>query len=184
MTVNAHRGRLPTRDENETEYESFADRMRALAGDLIPPDVPKEAAQASGYPPYLASVPIDQMHRQVRTAGREDETLLPILNIGYSDNAPMVTVGGVIVDKPRARQIEAAFGDKDMSVFLDETRHLKIGVPPLTLKEKVGLDQLLPRIDAPTEQDVMALGFRLKPAQIETYRRFYRYYSMFGEFAK
>ena len=154
-----------------------------MAGNLIPPDIPKEAAQTSGYPPYLASVLFDHMHRQVRTAGRKDESLLPLLNIGYSDNAPMVTVGGVIADEPRARQIRVVLDDKHMGAFLDEQRHLQIGVPPLTLREKAGLDQLLPRIDAPTEQDVEELGFRLKPAQIEAYHRFYRYYPIFGEVA-
>ncbi len=183
VTVNAHRGRLPSHDENDNEYESFTDRMRALAGDLIPPEVPKEAAQASGYPSYLASVLFDEMHRQVRMAGREDEALLPLFNIGYSDNAPMITVGGVIADEPRAQQIRTVLEDKDLGAFLDEQRHLQIGVPPLTLKEKAGLDQLLPRIDAPTEQDVEELGFRLKPTQIQAYHRFYRHYPMFGEVA-
>lgn len=183
VTVNAHRGTLPTHDENETEYKSFSDRLRALAGDLIPPDVPKEAAQKTGFPPYLASLLFNHMHRQVRRAGREGESLLPLLNIGYSDNAPMVTVGGIIVDEPSVPQIRTVLDDKNMGKFLDEERHLRIGVPPLTLKEKAVLDQLLPCSDAPTEQDVKEIGFRLKPSQIAAYHRFYLYYPIFGEVA-
>ena len=181
VTVNAHRGRLPTHDENGNKYKNFADKMRALAGDLIPAHIPKAAARGPGYPPYLVSVLFAHMHRQVRRAGREGEDLLPLFNIGYSDNAPMITLGGAIADEPCAQQIRTVLEDKHMGAFLDEQRHLQIGVPPLTLKEKVGLDQLLPLTDPPTEQDVEKLGFRLRPAQIRAYHRFYRYYPMFGE---
>ena len=181
MTVNAHRASLPTHDENANKYENFSDRMRALAGDLIPAHIPKAAAQGSGYPPYLVSVLFTHMHRQVRKAGREGEALLPLFNIGYSDNAPMITLGGAIADEPCAQQIRTVLKDKNMGAFLDEQRHLKINVPPLTLKEKACLDQLLPLADPPTQQDVEELGFRLKPLQIDAYHRFYRYYPMFGE---
>ena len=64
---------------------------------------------------------------------------------------------------------------------MDKNKQLSIGVPPLTLKEKASLDQLMPCNPAPTESDVSELGFRLKPSQIEAYHRFYRYYPMFGE---
>ncbi len=77
VTVNAHRGSLPTHDENANKYENFSDRMRAEAGDLIPAHIPKAAAQGSGYPPYLVSVLFTHMHRQVRMVGREGEVLLP-----------------------------------------------------------------------------------------------------------
>ena len=66
---------------------------------------------------------------------------------------------------------------------MDETNHTVIGVPPLTFKEKTSLDRLMPRPEAPTEDDVLQLGFMLKPSQIEAYHRFYRYYPMFGEVA-
>ena len=116
-------------------------------------------------------------------AGRETEALLPLFNIGYSDNAPMITLGGAIADEPCAQQIRTVLKDKDMGAFMNEQLHLQIGVPPLTLKEKAALDQLLPLTEPPAEQDVEKLGFRLKPAQINAYHRFYRHYPMFGEVA-
>ncbi len=183
VTVNAHRGRLPTEDEHGNEYNDFAERMRALAGDLIPPQIPAKSTQATGYPPFLASLLFAHMHRQVRRAGREADSLLPLFNIGYSDNAPMVTFGGAIVDEQLEVQIKAALEINDLTDFLNEKRHMQIGVPPLTLKEKAGLDQLLPSINPPTDEDVQQLGFRLKPTQIVAYHRFYRHYPMFGEVA-
>ena len=181
VTLNAHRGQLPTCDENEKEYATLADKMRAVAGDLIPPDVPQAATQTSGYPPYLASILFDQMHRQVRRAGRTGDTLLPLFNIGYRDNAPMITVGGIIVERGHVHGIESVLNENNMGGFLDQKRHLKIGVPPLTLKEKAALDQLMPREQAPTDQEVSDIGFRLRTGQIVAYHRFYRYYPMFVE---
>lgn len=183
VTINAHRERLPLLDENDKEYENFADRMRAYAGDLITAHIPKKAETGSGYPPYLVSVLFAHMKRQVRKAGKKGQALLPLFNIGYSDNAPMITVGGAIVDEAREKLIREALKDKKMEEFLDEQYHLKIGVPPLTFKEKAGLDQLLPCVDPPTEKDIEELGFRLKPKQIKAYHRFYRQYPMFGEMA-
>ena len=80
-----------------------------------------------------------------------------------------------------SKKIETVLNENDMGGFLDEKRHLKVGVPPLTFKEKAGLDQLMPREHAPSDQDVRDIGFRLKTTQIEAYHRFYRYYPMFGE---
>ena len=181
VTLNAHQGQLPTRDENGKEYATLTDKMRALAGDLIPPDVPQAATQMSGYPPYLASILFDHMHRQVRTAGRAGDTLLPLFNIGYRDNAPMITVGGIIAELGHVGGIETVLNKNDMGGFLDEKRHLKVRVPPLTFKEKAGLDQLMPREHPPSDQEVNDIGFRLRTAQIEAYHRFYRYYPIFAE---
>ena len=68
-----------------------------------------------------------------------------------------------------------------MSEFLDEAHHMKIGVPPLTSKEKAVLDQLFPSENTPSEHDVEALGFNLKPSQIKSYHKYYRYYPVYGE---
>ena len=181
VTLNAHRGRLPTHDEEGEEYGGFGDRMRSLFGNLVPQVLPKGAAQTSGYPPYLASVLFRHMHRQIRKSGRNTEDLCALFNIGYEDSAPMVTVGGVITDKGRALALRETVVANGMGKLMDEGRHLRIAVPPLTLKEKWGLDQLLPRDSVPTEEDVERVGFMLKPSQMEAYFRFYRYYPTFGE---
>lgn len=181
VTINADRRSLPDKNENGVEYKNLADRLRAIAGDLVPQTLPKAALQKSGYPPYLASLLFSHMRRAIRTAGRESEHLLPLFNIGYSDNASMITVGAAIIDEARALEATTRLDENNMSAFLDETKQLKIGVPPLTIKEKISLDQLMPCDNAPTEEDVLQLGFRLKPSQIEEYHRYYRYYPTFGE---
>ena len=183
VTINAHKKSLPNKDADEQEFESDEARLRYFAGDLIPQTLPKGAMQASKYSAFLASVIFDHMRRQVRKAGRENEQLLPLFNIRYSDNAPMITVGAAIVDEVQAQKTTALIEAKNLVTLMNESNQLSIGVPPLTLKEKASLDQLMPCDPAPTEEAVSQLGFRLKPAQIVSYHRFYRYYPMFGEVA-
>lgn len=181
VTVNAHRDRLPTHDEQGRRCTRTADGLRAWAGDLVPVEVPRTAEQRSGYPRFLASVLISHMHRQVRVSGRQGEALLPLFNIGYADNAPMITVGGVIATRSQRKSIESALDSELSDDVPDAKRHLVVRVPPLTVKEKAGLDQLLPRDTVPHPEEVEGIGFRLRPSQIEAYCRFYRHYPTFVE---
>ncbi|MFT7572668.1 MAG: hypothetical protein ACI9JL_003722 [Paracoccaceae bacterium] len=181
VTINAHRNRLPTHDTNDIEYGSFAARLRALAGDLVPQKIPKKAQQTSGYPPYLASIIFEQIRRQLLKSGRKEKEITPLFNFSYSDNAPMITMGGVISSNDLATEISVLLEGKNLGKFLDEKHQMKIGVPPLTMKEKAVLDQLLPSIEVPTNETVEGLGFKLKPSQIKAYHEFYRYYPIYGE---
>lgn len=181
VTINAHKGSLPNQDEDGREFGDDQERLHHVAGDLIPQTLPKGAMQTSNYPAFLASLLFKHMHRQVRIAGRSNDSIVPIFNIKYQDNAPMVTVGAVIADEQYAQKTAEIFETKNSTEPMDETKQLSIGVPPLTLKEKASLDQLMPCDSSPTEPEVSELGFRLKPSQIAAYHRFYRYYPMFGE---
>ena len=181
VTINAHRDRLPTHDEQGQRHSCFANRLRTWAGDLVAREIPDTAEQKSGYPRFLASVLIAHMHRQIRVSGRQDEALLPLFNIGYADNAPMITVGGVISAQSQREDIESALQSEGLGGFLGAERHLVVRVPPLTVKEKAGLDQLLPRDTVPSPKEMEQIGFKLKPSQIEAYCRFYRYYPTFVE---
>ena len=93
----------------------------------------------------------------------------------------MITVGGIIAQKTNITPLKNLFIQSGMNEYLDETIHKKVGVPPLTFKEKFGLDQLLPRDQPLTVEDVEKVGFRLKPSQIEAYSQYYRYYPTYGE---
>ena len=185
VTINAHKNSLPKQDAEERPFASDEERLRYFADDLIPQTLPKGAMQTSKYPGFLATLLFQHMRRQVRTAGREDERIVPIFNIAYSDNAPMVTVGAAIADETLAAETAALLEirNRNAGVRMSESDQLNIGVPPLTLKEKATLDQLMPCDPAPTEQQVSQLGFRLRPSEIGAYHRFYRYYPMFGEVA-
>lgn len=183
ISLNAHKNTLPNQDEEGEPFSSDSERLQFFAGDLIPQTLPKGVMQRSKYPAFLAELLFDHMRRQVRTAGRENEMIMPFFNIAYSDNAPMITIAAAIVDEACAEKTTQLIESQGMAGYMDESRQLVIGVPPLTIKERVSLDQLMPCCETPTEGDVKKLGFRLKPNQIRAYHRFYRYYPMFGEIA-
>ena len=188
VTINANKDRLPGKNGNGSEFSSDEERLRHFVGDfapdLIPQFLPKKAMQASQYPSTLASLIFQHMSRQVRKAGREDDRVLPLFNIAYKDSTQMLPVGAAIENKQYSNRtteelikLEAQKAIRRMS----EDSQITIKVPPLTLKEKATLDQLMPCDTTPTEDMVSQLGFRLKPSQIEAYHNFYRYYPMFGE---
>ena len=180
VTINAHKGSLPQRDENGRKLQD-EEKLRYFAGDLVPQTIPKRAMQSSRYPGLLASLLFDHMRRQVLTAGRENDIIVPLFNIAYRDNAPMLTIGAIIADKQCAQATKVTLGANTSYVKMDEENQISIRVPPLTVKEKATIDQLMPCATAPTEDTVLELGFPLKPSQIKAYHSFYRYYPTFGE---
>lgn len=183
-TINAHKNSLPDRDANDREFEDVQERISYFVGEfadgLIAQKLPKEAMQASGYPGFLSSLLLLHMRRQLRTAGREGESIVPLFNISYRDNAPMVTIGAAIGNEQHVLETNRALASQGVVERAADVP-LRVEVPPLTFKEKIALDQLMPREQVPTEKVIEDLGFRLKPSQIEAYHRFYRYYPMFGE---
>ena len=181
VTINAHRNSLPNKDADDREFRNKQEKLRYFAGDLIPQTLPQGVMQTSKYPYFLASLLFQHMRHQVLKAGRKNDDIVPVLNIAYSDNAPMVTVGAVIADKQHTQKAAEMLSTQNVIEQMNENNQLSIGVPPLTLKEKATLDQLMPCDPEPTEDAVSQRGFRLKPAQIKAYHRYYRYYPMFGE---
>ena len=179
VTINAHKNSLPNKDENDKEFANDGERLRYYAPDLIPHSLKK--VQASRYSAFLASLLFQHMRKQVRKAGRQADKIVPIFNVAYRDNAPMITVGAVIADDRCADGIMKIL-DKMPSGNKTGEDQISIGVPPMTMKEKATLDQLMPCDFVPTENDVeKRCGFLMKKSQIENYHRFYLYYPVYGE---
>ena len=183
VTINIHKGRLPDKDGNGQEFRCEEEKLRySSIGYLVPQTLPPGAMQGPKYPGFLATLIFEHINRQIRIAGRENDRAVPLFNISYKDNAPMITVGAAITNEHFSRQTIETLKTRNPSLKMDAMKQLSIRVPPLTLKEKATLDQLMPCDSAPTECAVSKnLGFRLKQPQIEAYHRFYRYYPMFGE---
>jgi hypothetical protein len=74
--------------------------------------------------------------------GRSDIEFRQVFDIGYEDTAPMLVVGGVLVDEDYADHLERSrLWD---SPHLQDGDRTMVQVPRLTRKEKVVIDQLLP----------------------------------------
>ena len=181
VTINADKKTLSNLDSDGQEFEDLRNRLHYHAGDLIPQTLPPKVGQASKYPKFLASILFNHMKREINSAGRENDSLFPMLNICYRDGAPMIVVGAVIADNSYIKRINDTVDSWNDFWSMSEDKQLDISVPPLTLKEKSSLDQLMPCIDVPSGDQVSELGFNLKPSEISNYHKFYQHYPVFGE---
>lgn len=175
VTLNAHKDRIPKKDSDGRDVEKDAG-LRLVFGDLVPPTLPRGALNLDGYPKLLSQMLLAHMSRCVHRSGRGDK-LLPMFNIYYRDSTPMVTVGGLIADGLH----EHAFGTSGINKlpWVTSEQQISVTVPPLTVKEKITFDRLLPCDRPPTPAD---LGFQLSEEQITAYHSYYRHYPVFGEF--
>jgi hypothetical protein len=178
VTSNAHRNILFAKDEGGSELSKEAS-LRRFAGDLVPTSLPTEAFQKGNFPKLLASMLFDHLMRATRKTGRK-ERFIPMFSFFYKDNAPMITVGGMIANEQDAAALEGCDLSKKFDYMAGETQRT-INVPPLTIKEKIALDRLLPSLEAPTEVEISDLGFTLKQQQVADYHRFYKHYPTYGE---
>jgi hypothetical protein len=143
--------------------------------------LPNHAVQTSGYPKLVAQLLFERAKRSARLSGRK-ERAIPLFSIRYKDNAPMVTVGIALVDEDMASKLAELAPRMPFPDFLNADVQVEIDVPPLTYKEKVALDQLMPRAALPSEEQLLELvGFKLKPSQIQSYAANYKHYPTFGD---
>lgn len=147
-----------------------AARLRDIAGDAVP--VGTDSVDRLNYPDVLAKTLENVLVHSVRNSGRS-LSYEPLFNFKYSDGAPMVTVGGILLDDSlRESYVRPPFP------YLTPGRQFEIAVPHLTIREKLAFDRLLPSSHPPT---VKALQFTIPSQAIEAYWLFYRYYPLFSE---
>lgn len=176
VTINAKRDQLETRDETGLALDSEA-ALRRVAGDLVPTPLSPKRLQASNYPKLLCEVVANQFQTRTVNSARAD-TFIKLFDLAYSDGTPMITVGGILAAEDKAAQIRSLVASAEWDGIADET----ISVPPLTAREKIALDRMLPCVQPPTVAQLREVGFSLRADQIRTYHRYYRQYPTFGEF--
>lgn len=103
---------------------------------------------------------------------------VPVWTYRYADDAPMVTVGGMIADAGDHAKFDES-GTADLP-FVTGGTVFDIELPILTEKEKRALDKLLPCANA---LDHTKLEFELRPTEIAAYQCFYLEYPVFNEMA-
>lgn len=179
ITVNAHYKRLPEKDSNDNVM-SRIEALKYLIGDLAPSNIKSSNLNKKNYPATVG----DLLHRHIKSsliqAGR-NLNFEPLFHYHYSDNAPMITVGGVFVDDDTQEKMKSC-SPKLTFEHVTGTEVFKVNIPALTQKEKTAIDQMLPAaadIDADTMRET--LGFLIEESQIAAYSRFYRLYPIFGE---
>lgn len=153
--------------------------IESIAGDLLPLELPLSALNRSSFPQLVARILLNQFHHSMVESGRT-QSFYPLFNFYYQDNAPMVTVGGVIVDETDVWKIEESNIIGNDHIRGEE--QVTIRLPLLTVKEKLALDRLLPREDSLAPALVTEdSNITLKAEELEAYQSFYKHYPVYLE---
>ncbi|WJO24085.1 hypothetical protein LU688_11100 [Pseudomonas soli] len=178
VTVNAHMGRVPDKD-SEGNPQGRHKGLEQIIGDAAPSAEEFKHINVKNYHNVLATCLTRHIERAHRRSGRGGK-FVSFLNYYYKDNAPMITVGGMFVDE------ESDLKLNENRCFLNSEyigpALYPIQVPPLTHRERISLDALLPSSEKISEAEVLEkLGFKLDQSQLDDYAKFYKLYPSYGE---
>jgi hypothetical protein len=119
--------------------------------------------------------------RELLKSGRKDSARFErLFNISYSDNAPMITVGGMVANATDRARLSATNITTKFAIAGAQTQKT-INVPPLTIKEKMAIDKLLPSGQLSEALLSRTHGFVLDQAHLDAYALYYRHYPIFSE---
>lgn len=178
VTLNAHLGRIKAKDEKGndiTRHQGLRDQL----GEFAPDESEFPNLNLKKYPYALAKSLSLCIEREARRSARGVE-FYPFMNFKYSDNAPMITVGGVFLNESdKAKFLEN--NHVQNSEYLNKEL-FEINIPHLTQKERTVLDSLLPSDEKLTEAGFRAeFGFNISQQHLDGYSEFYKLYPVFGE---
>jgi hypothetical protein len=145
--------------------------------------------QPEQFAPFIADMFFDYMSHKLRLSGRVDSNgralkFVPLFNITHQDGAEMLTVGGAITTAEEASIWEQIFSN-DPILRSEGGRLLnhRLDLIPITLREKLVMDSLLPSEEAEFVRLATQGGIRLPVDQIEKYAQHYRHFPVFMETA-
>jgi hypothetical protein len=148
------------------------------AGDNVPRGLTETEIEEDQFPTLVLRILESAIGSSLRFSGRTTK-FVKLFDLVYRDGPAMATIGGLIGSGNEARAARRAASSPDWPGIVSNL----IQAPPLTLKEKMSLDRMLPRSRRPSEALVRKrAGFPLKRAQIESYFRHYASYPTFAEF--
>jgi len=174
VTINAMVEQLRGHKNEDDEELSMIDYLVDVCEDESLRSRENEITRVQ-FPEFAASI----LHERIKSAVLEKKPgceYQPIWCYRYADDAEMITVGGMIVDKP-ARQKFVDSGAGELAHVTGEAL-FHIELPILTEKEKRALDKRLP---SATPLKLKDIEFELRPSELEAYQRFYLEYPVFGE---
>jgi hypothetical protein len=177
ITLNANNHNLSNLAGSKENKEKVK-ILKQLVGDYLPKDFSPKSISRRKYPALLANIVLNKFKSSQIASGR-DEEFIPIYNFFYQDNSPMITLGGMLVDNDGSDFLQES-GIFEIP-FVTQEKQYDIDVPPLTMKEKKAIDQLLPNEKISNKNILDILDFKLKEKQIKAYREFYKYYPLYGE---
>jgi hypothetical protein len=155
-------------------------RIRELFGRAAPDHMSlDESKDRNRVMQILARAVEDYLASQAVDAGRQGG-FVPALRLMYVDNAPMVTVAGVLPSPKNDEDVRRIVSDPSWQGRLDDV----IAVGPLTSVELHALESMLPSKARPTRVDVQSAGFDLEEEQLQSFVSHYLRYPQFAQMAR
>jgi hypothetical protein len=161
-----------------------------LFGDAVPPQIVPEGTADIGageFPSTLSSIILNLMIGSVRTSGRSTEGMpdrfVPLFELQHRDGVQMITCGGVVVSWRQIEPLEHVLGRGAAELFSGNAAiRENIDLIPLTMREKIALDRVLPCADdAEFLARLTASAVKVDAAEANKYRRWYRHFPVFAE---
>jgi hypothetical protein len=166
-----------------------------ILGDVIPasskptptPGGANRDISEKDFPSVLARSLLAFLDHKTRTSGRTDAganfRFVPLYNLGHKDGADMITVGGALATaSTEADWRDLLIKDRVLPNHNADPTYCCLDMVPLTLKEKITLDELLPQANGGALLAQAELkGLKLDHDQIAKYERYYRHFPMFLE---
>lgn len=200
ITVNGARGTYRVRKPNgqtEKHETSVGVVEKFLGSGSIPTKYEPKLNQAStsyndvpeaNFPEFLTEAISSYMEHQVVSAAREVDgrrlKFVPLYRLHHRDGADMVTVGGALVTAASEVIWRDSLGrHKLLSSDRGMPAHCSLDLVPVTVKEKIALDECLPDSGDGTAflAAARAAGVALSDNELTKYRKFYRHFPVFVE---
>lgn len=164
---------LHTKNSVSEKNEIF----QSLTNGVIPGSFSNRDFSADNFPKIVARALINALNSSCRNNGKNLK-FEPIFNFFYQDGAPMVTIGGIVVDQGHEEKLQTLKLSEKFFFALGDNQ-ISIDVPHLTPQEKLKLDRLLTE----NNQNPLAgdLDFEIDEDSVVNYCRFYKQYPVFSE---
>lgn len=173
-------------------------RAIATVADILGSEIPEKFSEAThgnnrvdataeSFPSDMARMVFDFISHKLNRSGRVDGagnplTFTPLFNIAHQDGAEMLTLGGAIgVIDEASKWNEIVENDPILRKDGSYIAYHRLDLIPITLREKLMLDALLPQEEVAFIQSATGKGMQLSPDQIAKYRVHYRHFPVFVE---
>ncbi|MGO9585047.1 MAG: O-methyltransferase [Limisphaerales bacterium] len=183
VTMNAD---LPLGSHKTTEQQmqSIQDNF----GKIVPPDISDDDMAAGQFPSVISRMFQLASEAVLQPAG--ERVFQPLLITSYRDTHQMLVVTGLLAPKADCDAVISASGLNVWPYFPQNWTDVRfINMPELTLKERIHINQLLPREAGNAQQIQNTLGFQVDELpdisldKIRNYTEFYRHFPQFGRIA-
>jgi hypothetical protein len=182
ITMNAD---LPLGSGKSSEQ---LENLRATFGKIVPPKISDEEMAAQQFPITLAKMFELAAEAVLQPAG--ERIFHPLLITSYRDTNRMMVITGLLASKADCEAAITTSKLNDWSYLAKNWSDVRfINMPELTIKERIHINQLLPKEAGNAEQIQNVLGFHVDEIpeisldKIRNYTEFYRHFPQFGRVA-